>query len=257
MYTPNQILQNTVNYGIIKVNKPLREKALLGFSAGAFVAFGAMTYLKVTGLFTGDLAPLGSLAGAVLFNVGLVGVLIAGGELATGNMMAVGTALVARKVSFTDYLKNVATILFFNLLGAALVAFLFGYFLNIVEADIAIATARSKIDVPFMEAFISGIGCNWLVGLSVWLSYGSESAEGKIQSFIIPITVFVLLGFQHSVANFYYISQAIAFGGASWLELLTNAVPVILGNMVGAFLFISCVYTFALKPAEKLEDEQV
>lgn len=105
--------------------------------------------------------------------------------------------------------------------------------------------ARSKLEEPFGIAFISGIGCNWLVSSAVWLAYGSKDGAGMVASVWFPTMAFVALGFRHVVANMFLIPAAILAGQATWLEYVGNFVPVYLGNAVGGSLFVAGIYAMA------------
>ena len=246
MFTPEEILEKSINAGVGKLKKSLIAKMILGFIGGAMISIGFLAYVRVSASIPKDLASVKAFAGATVFPIGLIIILLAGGELATGNMMAVGSAIFAKKASIMDYLKNLAIITLFNFLGAVFVACFFGHVVGLTHAapfqQTVIAAAASKTSASFLAAFISGIGCNWLVGLAVWLSFGAKDAAGKIMGIWFPIMIFVAIGFQHSIANCFIIPAAIFEGGSTWSLFIQNLIPVYLGNIIGGTLFVAGFY---------------
>lgn len=250
-FKPEQIANITVENGYKKSKYSLLKSVVLGFQAGAFIALGYLLFIRVTAPLTGDIAGLSSLLGASIFPIGLILTLIAGGELLTGNMMAVPLAWLSRKINFTQLLKNWTIITLSNFIGAVFVAYVFGHIVGLTETgvflDKTVSIAEHKLEATFLQAFFSGIGCNWLVAAAVWLSYGSEDMTGKILGIWFPTMTFVAIGFQHVVANMFVIPAAIFAGHFTWLEYLHNFVPVFLGNAVGGSVFVALAYYLAYK----------
>lgn len=252
---PEQIALRTIQAGMKKAYMPLKTQLPLGFAAGAFIALGFLLAIRVSGSLPPDWGGLRSLAGAAVFPLGLILCLIAGGELLTGNMMAVPFACYARKVSYRRWAANWAIIGTANMAGALFVAYVFGHLAGMTEhgpylAQTA-ALAHAKLEEPFLVAFISAIGCNWLVSLAVWINYGAEDGAGRIAGIWFPTMAFVALGFQHIVANMFLIPAAIFAGEATWAQFAANAVPVFLGNAVGGSLFVAGLYRLAYSPVEE------
>ncbi|WP_071393739.1 formate/nitrite transporter family protein [Bacillus tuaregi] len=244
-YNPKEIADISIKKGVEKVESSKLSMAILGFLGGAFISLGYLAYIRVTGTMPHEWGSLVTFIGAAVFPVGLVLVLIAGGELLTGNMMAVSIAYFARKISFTQLMKNWLLIAFYNLLGALFIAYFFGHFVGLTEGaflEKTLHTAEAKVNDPFWVAFVSGIGCNWLVGIAVWLCYGAKDVAGKILAIWFPVMTFVLIGFQHVVANMFIIPAAIFAGHLSWTEFVFNVIPVFLGNAVGGAVFVSLMY---------------
>lgn len=251
MFTPEEILQKSIAAGVNKLHKTMIAKMILGFIGGAMISIGFLAYVRVTASIPKDLASVKALVGGAVFPIGLIIILLAGGELATGNMMAVGTSFFSKKASLLDYLKNLLVITFFNFVGAIFVAYFFGHVVGLTHAapfqQAVIAVAQAKTDASFVSAFVSGIGCNWLVGIAVWLAFGAKDAAGKILGIWFPIMIFVAVGFQHSIANFFIIPAAIFEGGSTWMLFLQNFVPVYLGNIVGGIVFVAGFYYLSYK----------
>ncbi len=212
-----------------RVTQSLPRLLLLGALAGAFIAFAG-----VAASIGGALG--GKLASATIFPIGLTMVLLAGSELFTGNCLFL-MPLLRRNITAGHMLRNWVAVYLGNLLGSVAVAFLVvqcGALDGIAEA--AVAAAVTKAALPFGVALLRGVLCNFLVCLAVWMAFCAQSAGGKVVSLFGPIFLFVLCGFEHSVANMYYISAGIFLaenGEVTWLSLWQNLLPVTLGNMVG------------------------
>jgi len=248
---PDQIMAITVENGVKKTKYAPLQTCILGFEAGAFIALGYLLFIRVTATLTGHLEGLGSLIGASVFPIGLILTLLAGGELLTGNMMAVPLARMAKRVSTGKVLYNWFLVTVSNFLGALFVAYFFGHLVGLTEAapflEKTISIADHKLEATFIQAFVSGIGCNWLVASAVWLSYGANDMSGKIIGIWFPTMAFVAIGFQHVVANMFVIPAAIFAGHFTWLDYIDNFIPVFLGNAVGGTIFIAMAYWHTYK----------
>lgn len=261
-YKPEEIVEETINYGKKKANYPLIKSLILGFQAGAFVALGYLLYIRVTTPLSGDLEGLSTIVGASVFPIGLILTLIAGGELLTGNMMAVPMARLARKIRAKQLIYNIALITVSNFVGAVFVAYFFGHVVGLTETgpylEKMLSIAEHKLDGSFFQMFLSGIGCNWLVALAVWLCYGAHNITGKVMGIWFPTMTFVAIGFQHVVANMFVIPAAIFAGHLTWFDYMQNFVPVFLGNLVGGSIFVAMLYWYALqtKQADTGSDKQ-
>ncbi|AWB46310.1 formate/nitrite transporter [Paenibacillus sp. CAA11] len=254
-YKPQQIAETTVENGVKKAHNPLVAVLILGFLAGAFIALGFLLDIRVIASAPKEWGSFATFVGAALFPVGLVLVLLAGGELLTGNMMAVPLARMAKRITTGEVIKNIILITIANFVGAIFVAFFFGHIVGLTSSgpylDKLVEMAGHKLDDSFLQAFISGIGCNWLVALAVWLSYGADNMSGKILGIWFPTMAFVAIGFQHVVANMFLIPAAIFEGHFSWGEYFMNFIPVWLGNLTGGALFVAAAYWAAyLRPSK-------
>lgn len=246
MLNPGEILQQSIKMGSQKIEKPLLAKLILGFIGGAMISLGYLAYIRVSASISVELPSIASLVGASVFPIGLIVILLAGGELITGNMMAVSSAFFAKKVTLTELIKNWLVITLANIVGAIFVAYFFGHFVGLTHTGAfqaqVISVAQHKVESSFLQAFVSGIGCNWFVGLALWLCYGAKDSAGKILGIWFPVMVFVAIGFQHSVANAFVIPAAIFEGGSTWMDFIQNFIPVYLGNIVGGAVFVSGFY---------------
>lgn len=245
-YKPERIAEITVENGVKKAHNSAINVIILGFLAGAFIALGFLLDIRVIAGASPDWGGIAGFIGAAVFPIGLILVLLAGGELLTGNMMAVSLARFKRRISTKEMMRNLALVTVSNMLGALFVAYFFGHVTGLTGSGVylekLVDMAGHKLDDSFLQAFLSGIGCNWLVALAVWLSYGSDQMSGKILGIWFPTMAFVAIGFQHVVANMFLIPAAIFEGYYSWSEYLMNFIPVWLGNFVGGALFVGATY---------------
>ena len=253
-YKPDQIAHMVEDVGVKKAHLPFLQMFTLGVLAGAFISFGAMFYtVSITGSELG-FGPT-KLLGGLTFSLGLVLVIIAGAELFTGNNLIV-IAWADKKVSTKKLLSNWSVVYIANFVGAISTAYivhltdiLTGG--NIQVAETALSIAHAKVDLSWLQAFSRGILCNALVCLAVWLCFSAHHVSGKILAIIFPISAFVTLGFEHSVANMYFIPLAMFQVGneITVSAFLYNLTWVTLGNIVGGSVFVALVYWICyLKP---------
>lgn len=247
--TPKEIAEYTIESGYKKATSPLLTVLTLGFAAGAFISIGFLLAIRVTASAPAEWGSFATFIGAAVFPVGLILVLIGGGELLTGNMMAVPLARYAGKITTWQAIRNLILITLSNFAGAIFVAYFFGHVVGLTETGAFLAKtvdmAEHKVHDTFLQAFVSGIGCNWLVALAVWLSYGAKDIGGKILGIWFPTMAFVAIGFQHVVANMFLIPAAIFAGSLTWGDYFHNFVPVWLGNLTGGAIFVSGIYFMA------------
>lgn len=245
-YSPAEVAERVERIGVAKAKLPFLQTFVLGLLAGAFIAFGAMFFTLVmteSGLGLGPARLLGGMA----FSLGLILVVIGGAELFTGNNLIV-MAWADKQVTTSGLLKNWGIVYVANFIGAMGCVVLV-YFSGILSlgGDAMAATAANiatgKVQLTWVEAFTRGILCNTLVCLAVWLCFAAHTVSGKILSILFPISAFVALGFEHSVANMYLIPiGALAGADISILDFLNNLVPVTLGNIVGGSIFVALTY---------------
>lgn len=244
---PQNIAALVAGAGVRKVQLPVLQTLVLGILAGAFIAFGALFYLVVM---TGS--PLGfgptRLLGGVAFSLGLILVIIAGAELFTGNNLVV-MAWAARKVSLTDLLRNWSLIYVANFIGAVATAWvvwrsgLLGLATGGVEQTLA-TIALGKIGLSWEAAFWRGLLCNTLVCLAVWMCFAAHTVTDKVLVIVFPISGFVAMGMEHSVANMFFLPLAWLHGvaGLDAAAIMTNLIPVTLGNILGGGIGVALIY---------------
>lgn len=263
--------------GVSKATSPWLTVFVLGILAGAYIGFGGMLSSAVTFDATARLGlGLTKLLSGAVFSVGLMLVVIAGAELFTGNNLMVSSVMLG-EISFTTMLRRWGVVFAANFIGAILVVLLFFYSGLWRTGDGAlgaavIKTAYAKVTLPFSEALIRGIGCNWLVCLAVWMALASRQTIGKIFAIFFPITAFVAIGFEHSVANMYFIPTGMLLAHATELGdlagidvsrlsaagfLWKNLLPVTIGNIIGGAVFVGMSYWGAyLRPAKSSSSEE-
>ncbi len=246
-YPPAQIARLVEQVGVKKAMMPAVPTLALGVLAGAFIAFGAM-YATLT--MAGSALGFGPsrMLGGLAFSLGLVLVVVGGAELFTGNNLIV-MAWADRKISTIQLLRNWALVYVANLAGALGTAIMVHWSGALGLGDGAVAAmalriAEAKVALPFGEAFFRGVLCNTLVCLAVWLCFAAHDVAGKVLAIVFPISAFVALGFEHSVANMYLVPVAWLSGAETitWLGFVRNLVPVTLGNITGGGLFVAAVY---------------
>ncbi len=256
-YSPEEIAVRVENVGVKKAGLPLRQAVALGVLAGGFIGLGAMFYLLVAA--DGELSfAVQRILGGLVFSLGLILVVVAGAELFTGNNLMV-MAWVSRKISLARLLRNLVVIYGANFVGAAGLAWVVvqsGH-LGMRDGQVgeaAVRIAEAKLAMPFAEAFWKGVLCNVLVCLAVWLAMAGRSVIDRIAAVVFPITAFVAAGFEHCVANFYFVPLAL-FGGSgdvTWEEFwVRNELPVTLGNLVGGAGMVGLVYWLIYRRAEQ------
>lgn len=252
---------------ITKTNFSFFKTLLLGILAGAYISFGCEISTLAAHDSTGFLGfgVTKILTGAV-FSLGLMLVVIAGAELFTGNTLIAGSVLEG-KVSKKTLFKNWSLVYSANLIGSLLLVFL-TFYTNTWQqngmqiGNYALKIGITKVNLTFIEALTRGILCNWLVCLAIWMAAASRSIIGKIFAIFFPIMAFVALGYEHSIANMFFIPKAILLATQPELVALANVapeklanlnifgfvknlVPVTLGNIVGGVIFLATFYWLA------------
>lgn len=254
-YKPAKIALLVESVGVGKAHLPVMQMFVLAILAGAFIGFGAAAY---TAVMTGADASFGPsrLLGGLVFSLGLILVIVGGAELFTGNALMI-MAAVERKITLRRMLRSWGIVYMGNFVGAAGLAVVFGFSGLLEGAMGATATAIPEIKASLlpMEAFIRGALCNTLVCLAIWLTFAARSAAGKILGILWPISAFVLLGLEHSVANMYFFPQGWMVGSNVTIsDALSNLVWVTLGNIAGGAGGVALAYRFAFLSARSLED---
>ncbi len=255
-YPPPEIAARVCKLGLAKVTTSVPTMVALAVLAGAFISLGALFYtITITGEKDGPALPFGllRLAGGVTFSLGLILVVVGGAELFTGNNL-IAMAWAAGCVQTRQVVRNWIWVYLGNLLGAggtAALVLLAGVHTlgDGAVGETMVRIARGKIALDPSAAFARGILCNVLVCLAVWLCMGARSVADKILAIVFPISAFVACGFEHSVANMFFLplGMALAAGDAAPLSLagaLGNLALVTLGNIIGGTVLVALVYWF-------------
>lgn len=245
-YKPAKIAILVEDVGVKKAQLPAMQKLVLAILAGAFIGFGAAAYTAVMAGVDPSFGPYRFLGG-IVFSLGLILVIIGGAELFTGNALMI-MAAVDRKITLRALMRSWAIVYLGNLLGAVGLALAFGFtgLLDGPMGAVARAIPEAKVNLSAIEALVRGALCNALVCLAIWLTFAARSAAGKILAIVWPISDFVMLGLEHSVANMYFFPQGwlagsdVSLGGA-----LENLLWVTLGNIAGGAGGVALAYRFA------------
>lgn len=248
-YAPRAIAQRVRDIGVTKARTDVITLFVLAGLAGAFISLGALFFTVVVTDPTGGFG-VTRLLGGVAFSLGLILVVVAGAELFTGNNL-VAMAWASRMISTAELARNWVIVYIGNAAGALGTVFLvrianvdeFGGG-AVGEKTMAIAESKAALDVP--EAIALGILCNALVCLAVWLTLAGHTVTDKILAVIFPITAFVAIGFEHSIANMFFLPYAVVLDefndGALITDSLINIGAVTIGNIIGGTLLVAAVY---------------
>jgi formate/nitrite transporter len=253
-YSPAQIAERVETVGVTKARLPFVSLVLLGMLAGAFIGFGALFSTLIASDTSIGFA-LQRLLMGLTFSLGLVLVVVAGAELFTGNNLLV-MAWADRKITTTELLRNWLVVYLANAVGAIGLALLvvWSHHADMGGGNVGaqyVKIAAAKTAMPFAEAFFKGVLCNALVCLAVWLTLAGHTVTDKILAVLFPISAFVAAGFEHSVANMYFIPLGLLLHGAgygatdanvSWIGFAQNLLPVTLGNIFGGSVMVALVY---------------
>ncbi len=261
---PAQVAAKCESVGVAKCGLDWVSTLALGILAGVFIALGAVFMTTITAGAAALPFGVAKLLGGLVFCLGLILVVVAGAELFTGNNLIV-VALLNGKVSLGRLLRNWGLVYLGNLIGSVVVAGLVFAARHYTGANGAIganalAIANAKTGLAFGQAVALGVLCNALVCLAVWLTFSARSVAGKILAIIFPITAFVAAGFEHSVANMYFIPMGLiikhfdpAFVAQTQASvnnltvqglLVRNLLPVTIGNIIGGAGLVGLVYWF-------------
>ena len=274
--TPKTIAETVAStIGVGKVTSPWLTVTVLGILAGSYIGFGGLLSTSVTFDMAGFLGVgFTKIMAGSAFSLGLMLVVIAGAELFTGNNLMVSSVL-SREITFSAMLKRWGLVYLANLAGSLVIAAIF-YFSGLWKTGngalgaAAVGIAAKKVSLGFNEALFRGVGCNWLVCLAVWMALAARQTIGKIFAIFFPIMGFVAIGFEHCVANMYFIPAGIflknwahmpaiqdaAPDALNWIGFAwNNLVPVTIGNIIGGGVFVGMSYWGAyLKPVKSAKN---
>ena len=279
--SPKAVAATTVGNAEKKAASPFFSLLVLGILAGCYIALAG----SLSTVVTNDLASyvgdgLSRLISGLVFSLGLILVVIGGAELFTGNSLMV-TGWLEGKIRGRQVARNWTIVFFANFIGSILIAWFF-YLSGVWEMNGALVgaksvlTANGKVGLTWTQALVRGILCNWLVCLAVWLSSASKDGVSKILCIVFPITAFVACGFEHSIANMFFIPTGIllksqpavlaavapilgtdpagavsALANLNWGSFIVkNLIPVTIGNIIGGAIFVGTFYwSVFLKPS--------
>ena len=268
---PADILERILESAEVKSKMPLKRLIIFGIFAGVYIAFaGAGANMASFNLLANpETFGLGKILSGTIFTAGLIMVVLGGAELFTGNTTMLA-AVVHRRITLSSMLKNWVIVYICNLIGGVLIAVMVSYSGGLGAGDgmlgaMTVRIAAGKVNMDFGQALVSGIMCNWLVCMAVWLSTGAQTTVGKIFSIFFPIWLFVTAGFEHCVANMFFIPAGIfakeselflsisgigseALSNLTWGGMLVNnMLPVTVGNIIGGAVCVAIGYYTALQ----------
>nr|WP_320050326.1 formate/nitrite transporter family protein [uncultured Desulfuromonas sp.] len=278
---PQELTQSLIPWGTQKARRTAVDLLVLGFLAGVYIGFAAHLATVVA---TGDFAWVGmkKLAMGAVFSVGLMLVVIPGSELWTGNTL-MSVALFQRQITWKAMFRNWLLVYVGNLIGSVFLAWMIAGQTGILDGPFgvtALKIAVGKVSQPIAGSshlwayFWRAVGCNWLVCLAVLLAMAAKDIGGKILGIFFPIMAFVASGFEHAIANMYFIPAGIFsrqwpnvqamvdmnsdhVAHLSWTSMwLDNLLVVTLGNFVGGFIFVGGLYWFVYIRSHTSQDAQ-
>lgn len=271
--TITEVIEQNIQNGIKKTNLTTKKLILLGIAAGFFIGIGAeASSLAMHGISNVGLAR--TVAGAV-FPIGLMLIVLLGGELFTGNCL-ISMAVYDKKAKLKGMIRNLIIVYISNFIGAALMAWMINNCgqLNFSDSGagaFTIKVALGKVGIDPIQAIVSGILCNVLVCLAIFMAATAKDVAGKCIAIFFPIFVFVISGFEHCVANMYYIPAGIfaahnplyaakatelygitaeQLSGLNFGTIFSNLIPVTIGNIIGGMVFVGLLYWYLYRKKE-------
>lgn len=247
MLGPRELAHECGNIGEKKVHNSIRSMIIGGILSGLFVGLGYYGYLVTYSSFAALInVPLGRFFGALVFTVGIILVVLTGSELFTGNCLVI-LGYCNKQYGLGNVFKNLGIVWISNFIGSLLLVCII-YFSKMPN-DIVIGTIKDisvqKTSLDFIVALMRGILCNILVALGVYASYAAKDVSGKILASAIPVFLFVLCGYEHSVANMFILPLSMLYdSGITVIDIFKNIIPVTIGNFIGGGIIIPVAYYF-------------
>lgn len=251
--TPKEIAREFAASGIYKSSLPILKFIIIAILGGAFIAFGGLLSVMVSGGMPGagtDNPGLIKFVAGALFPIGLIMVSITGADLFTSDCTAFTLPLLKKQISVAIFIKFLVLSYVFNFVGTQFVAYFMssglGYFSHEPWQAYLHNYSAAKVNQEWGSVLVKGIGANWLVCLGMFMGYSAKDIMGKCIAIWIPVMLFVTLGYEHSIANMFFIPAAI-YSGADilWSDfIIQNLIPATLGNLIGGGVFVGCVYWY-------------
>lgn len=251
--TPAEVAKLYTSSATEKTRLPFLKFALLAVLGGAFIALGGLLTVVVAGgspsLMAANPGLTKFLSGA-LFPVGLMLVTIAGADLFTSDCAGQTLSYLQKEIKLTDVLRIWGLSYVFNFVGAQFIAYCMSAQLGFFDTNpwqgYLHSLAESKVSMDNYTVFMKGIGANWLVCLGAWMGYAGKDVISKCLGIWIPVMIFVTMGYEHSIANMFFIPAAIYSGAAiTWGQFITdNLLMATLGNIVGGAVFVGTIYWY-------------
>jgi formate/nitrite transporter len=264
--TPSETTHEIAKNGARVMTQPLSKTILLSLLAGFYIAFGAQLATVITHDTAANLGiGVSRFIGGSVFSLGLMLVIICGAELFTGNTLLAKAAFNG-EIPWNKLWQNWSVVILGNMVGSLFFAWLMLHSQLLHDGNVAahaMTIAETKSQLSFTVALTRGILCNWLVCLAIFMATSAQNVSGKILACYVPIMAFVASGFEHSVANMYFIptgiflsdSLALPLQGLTWGGFIKNIIPVTMGNILGGVVFVAFTYWFIhLKDAAQVSD---
>ncbi|OPZ77785.1 MAG: putative formate transporter 1 [Alphaproteobacteria bacterium ADurb.Bin438] len=257
--TPKEIAVEFCSFGMCKTKLPFAKFALLSFLGGAFIALGGLLSVIVAGGLPGiaenNPGLIKFIAGA-LFPVGLIMVSVAGADLFTSDCAAMMLPFKEKQINFNALLKVWVLSYIFNFFGTQFIAYFMTSSVDLVAHDPWRSYLHNysmhKVDQDFYKVLLKGIGANWLVCLGTWMGFAGKDIVSKSLGIWLPVMLFVTLGYEHSIANMFFIPTAIYTGAdITWADfIIKNLIPSTIGNIIGGASLVGCVYWYIYMKTE-------
>ena len=249
MKSQTDIIDSFTSAGVVKTTYPFTQLIVRAAMAGAFIALGGLLSVVASAGFA-DNASLQKIVSGLTFPIGLLLTVIFGSELFTGNCAVLVPGVASRRVSYKSLFTNWTLVWLGNFIGALIIVGIMGIGSGTLDnepfASAITKIAAAKSSLAPSPAFWRAIGCNWLVCLGVWLAMCGDTLPAKALGCWIPVGAFVILGFEHCVANMFFIPAGMLLSdvGIDLAALMHNLIPVTIGNIVGGTLFVGMLNTW-------------
>lgn len=263
---PSEIVRIFADQAKSKNNFSTSRLLVYSVLGGAFIALGGLLAIMVAGGMPGVAAENPGVVkfvfGAV-FPLGLFLVVLGGAELFTSDCAVISLSVFRRGLKLKQLTRIWTLVYLGNFIGALMVAYLFAFQTGILSTEpwlqATINIGETKTSATFLKTFIKGIGANWLVCMAVWMSYAAKEVPGKMLAIWFPVMAFVVMGFEHSIANMFFLPTAMFlgadFGVASFL--IRNLIPATLGNIVGGVVFVAAAYHFMFSQNHDVKNDNI
>lgn len=256
--TPKEALNAVRAIGAMRARQPTDQLLLLSFVSGCYIAFGAYCALLVGGNVPGIQSSnpgIQKILYGIAFTVGLMMTSLTGSDLYTGNVFTITFAIFSKKtrvMGVVHALKGVILTFIGNMVGGLFIAYFFCYLLTPHDATdpwihFLVSMSEKKVKKNVGLLLLSGIGCNWIVSTAVFMSYTAQDVSGKILSMFLPVMAFAVYGFEHVVANAFFLPAGAMFGAkfALWRIVFWNYLPVAIGNYIGGVICVGVFFWYA------------
>ncbi len=253
MRAPHEIVAFANEVALKKGHLPFKRLVVAGFLAGAYIGMGAIVSVIVGFGFPAVAAAnpaFTKLMMGLFFPVGLTLIAMAGGELFTGNCAVLVPNLLNKRLTIWEVLRNWIVVYFSNAVGALFFGYILVYLTGISSSESIQAglytIVEAKCSNTFLVTLLKGIGANWMVCLAVWMSFSSEMIVGKVIGMWLPIMAFVVVGYEHCIANMFFLPLAMWEGAdiTTWGIITTNLIPATIGNIIGGAIFVGGFYWY-------------